>query len=254
MSRPHIEVPTPAHGLLSPWPNVAEVAAVLPHDLWTLVGGLMTHLHAVSAGVPPPRTTSDVDMVLHIETTPGVASVVAQSLEDLGYEFAASIDPREPSGHRFTRPARDGVSVDIVDVMAADHAAPRARQKLRGKAMVAIEGGTQALSRTITATLQIAPDESTTISVPSAFGALVLKAAAHTTDTRNRQRHLVDAVVLLAALESPFDARATFAGSDGKRIRALSRALDHAPNTWDAVPEPHRTNAQLSLRILLATP
>jgi len=254
VSRQHIEVPAPAHGWLPPWPNVAEVASVLTHDLWTLVGGLMTQVHAVSAGVPPPRVTSDVDMVLHIETAPWVANVVARSLEGLGYEFAASIDPREESGHRFTRPGRDGVSVDVVDVMAADHVAPRARQRLRGKDMVAIEGGTQALLRTMTASLDIEPGKATTISVPSVFGALVLKAAAHIADTRDRQRHLVDAVVLLAALEDPFDARAGFAGSDGRRLRALSDALDRAPSSWDVLPEPYRTHAQLALRILLTSP
>lgn len=86
----------------------------------------------------PTEPSSDVDMVPYVEPTHGVASVVAQSLESVGYESAASTSPREPSGHRFVRPVRDGVSADIVDVVAADDAVPRARKKLRGNAAVLI--------------------------------------------------------------------------------------------------------------------
>jgi hypothetical protein len=69
--------------------------------------------------------------------------------------------------------------------------------------MVAIEGGTQALRRTINARLEIVPGRTTTVSVPSDFGNLILKAAAHQTATRDRERHLQDAVVLLAAERRP---------------------------------------------------
>ncbi|MDP3894373.1 hypothetical protein [Nocardioides sp.] len=33
--RPTIDVATPAGGWGAPWPNVAEIEAVLPHDKWT---------------------------------------------------------------------------------------------------------------------------------------------------------------------------------------------------------------------------
>jgi hypothetical protein len=55
---------------------------------------------------------------------------------------------------------------DVVDVLVADHAAPRVVEKLRGRKMVAIEGGTQALRRTVNARLDIVPDRMTTVSVP----------------------------------------------------------------------------------------
>lgn len=48
--------------------------------------------------------------------------------------------------------------------------------------MVRIEGGTQALRRTIRARMEIEPGTITTISVPGPFGALILKAAAYFTD------------------------------------------------------------------------
>jgi hypothetical protein len=40
---------------------------------------------------------------------------------------------------------------DFVDVLIADHPAPAVVERLRGRDMVQIEGGTQALRRTINA-------------------------------------------------------------------------------------------------------
>ena len=58
---------------------------------------------------------------------------------------------------------------------------------------------------------------------PDAFGALILKAAAHLTDGRDRERHLADAAVLLACVD-PFADR-TSSGSDRKRLLHLQRHL-----------------------------
>lgn len=177
-----IDVPSPPGGWGAPWPNVAEIAAVLPHEKWTLVGGLMAQLHGIHRGIGALRPTNDVDIVLHVETTRGIASEAARALESIGYECKPSIDKRNNIAHRFTR-AESHVDLvasatDVVDVLVADHAAPRVIEKLRGKDMMAIEGGTQALRRTINARLQITPGRTTSVSVPSPFGALILKAAA----------------------------------------------------------------------------
>lgn len=83
--RPTIDVTPPTGGWGAPWPNVAEIDAVLPHDTWTLVGGLMTQLHGIHAGIDAVRPTNDVDIVLHVETTRGIASATASALELLGY-------------------------------------------------------------------------------------------------------------------------------------------------------------------------
>lgn len=97
VDRPTIDVATPAGGWGAPWPNVAEIEAVLSHDKWTLVGGLMAQLHA---GIGAVRPTNDVDIVLHVETTRGIASETARALESLGYELSPSIDDRDtpPTG------------------------------------------------------------------------------------------------------------------------------------------------------------
>lgn len=252
--RPTIDVPTPPGGWGPPWPNVAEIAAALPYEKWTLVGGLMTQLHAIHRGIDAVRPTNDVDIVLHIETTRGVAADAASALESLGYELSPSINERSNTAHRFRR----GLStvdltageLDVVDVLVADHAAPRVHEQLRGRDMVAIEGGTQALRRTINACLEFAPGIKSTISVPSVFGGLVLKAAAYRSDTRDRDRHLQDAVVLLAALDDPFADRDQFAGSDRSRLESLAHSLIEDSRHWLVLPASERSNAQAALRIL----
>jgi hypothetical protein len=109
--RPTIDVATPIGGWGPPWPNVAEIEAVLPHDKWTLVGGLMAQLHGIHAGIDALRPTNDVDIVLHVETIRGIASETAKALESLGYELAPSIDERDNTAHRFKRGAS---TVDVV--------------------------------------------------------------------------------------------------------------------------------------------
>lgn len=252
--RPTIDAQTPPGGWPPPWPNVAEIEAILPHEKWTLVGGLMTQLHGIHRGITAVRPTLDIDMVLHIETSPGVVAEAARTLESLGYQFAPSIDDRNPTAHRFTRgdSTVDIVAGDVVDVLIADHPAPRVITRLRGRSMVRIEGGTQALRRTINARLEVLPGRPTTISVPSPFGAAILKAAAYLTDSRDKERHLQDAALLLAVIDDPHVEWAGLAGSDRQRLLALARALPDDARQWRALPEPWRTNGQTALRILTA--
>lgn len=145
------------------------------------------------------------------------------ALEGLGHHLQHSIDPGNNTAHRFVR----GVTaVDVVadcqeeqaDVVIADHAAARVVEKLRGRDMVRTEGGTQALRRTVNARLQIEGEELSTVSVPRPFGALILKAAAYITDSRDRDRHLFDAAALLACIDDPCVEREGFTGSDRGRI------------------------------------
>jgi hypothetical protein len=252
--RPTIEVPSPLGGWGAPWPNVAEIEAVLPHEKWTLVGGLMAQLHGIHRGIDALRPTNDVDIVLHVETTRDVASAAALALESIGYEFRPSIDERNSVAHRFTRDESrvDLVTSapDVVDVLVADHAAPRVIERLRGKDMMAIEGGTQALRRTINASMQIIPGRTTTVSVPSPFGALILKAAAFQADARDKERHLQDAALLLAVIDDPYAARERFSGSDKSRLAVLAAAMPDDARAWRALPAEARADGQVALRIL----
>ena len=247
--------PTPAGGWARPWPDVAELAAAVPPDAWTLIGGLMVQLHAVAAGLPVVRPTNDVDILLHVETGRGRASEVAGALEGLGYRLKPSIDPRTGTAHRFVR---DGAVIDLVtsgadpsviDMVAADHASPRSLERLRGYDLVQVSGGTQALRRTVRAEVVITGATRTTISVPHAFGALILKAAAHKTDTRDRDRHLTDAAVLLACVD-PFEERSP-SGSDRSRLLHLREHLaDPTAPAWLSLPVDARRNGQAALDVL----
>jgi predicted nucleotidyltransferase len=254
--RPVIDVATPPGGWGNPWPNVAEIEAAFSHEKWTLVGGLMTQLHAIHSGIDAIRPTNDVDIVLHVETTRGVVTAAASALEDLGYSLSPSFDPREQIAHRFTRGEAKvdlvASATDVVDVLVSDHHAPRVAEKLRGHEMVAIEGGTQALNRTINARLAIGPERTTTVSVPGVFGAIVLKAAAHQADSRDPERHLRDAALLLCCLADPYAEREHFAGSDRQRLQTLVRNLPDGARAWQAIPAEQRSNGQAALRILAA--
>jgi hypothetical protein len=254
--RATVDVPTPVGGWLSPWPEVAEIEAVLPSSSWTLVGGLMTQLHAVHRGIGIVRPTDDVDIVLHVETTAGAPGAAARALESIGYTMLDPVDPRADFAHRFRRGNQHvdlvGADDDVVDVLVADHVPPRAAQTLRGRTMVAIEGGTQALQRTVDATLRIRPGATTTVSVPSVLGAVVLKAAAYRTDSREPARHLLDSAVLLACLDDPYSARAQLKGSDRGRLLTLRRNLpDGAPQWRQLGPEQSR-DGRTALLILTA--
>lgn len=239
--RPEIRVEAAVGGWPHPWPNVAEIAEALPSNQWTLIGGLMTQLHTVHRGLGVVRPTNDVDIVLHIETTRGVPARAATALETLGYRLEEKVDPRQNTAHRWVR---DSQIIDVggsqwddehegpdhteqpeqrqlldhegdqVDVLTADHPAPTVIQRMRGRAMVPISGGTQALKRTINVVLDIRPDGPTAISVPRPYAAVILKAAAYLADSRDRERHLYDAAALLACVEDPFTERESLGGSD----------------------------------------
>lgn len=116
--------------------------------------------------------------------------------------------------------------------------------------MIRIEGGTQALRRTVNARIEVRPGQTSTISIPRPLGALVLKAAAFTTDSRDRERHLHDAAALLACVDDPFGERTHFTGSDRSRIRTLRDRLSPSHPAWLRLAPVHRSQAQLALEIL----
>jgi hypothetical protein len=217
----------------------------------------MTQLHTVHRGLGIVRPTNDVDIALHIETSRGVPGATADALESLQYQLRPAVDPRDNTAHRWVRgPSRIDVVTserdeDQVDVVTADHAAPRVREQMRGRDMVEVEGGTQALRRTVNARLEILPGEQSLISVPRAFGALILKAAAYRVDSRDRNRHLYDAVALLACIEDPFEERENFHGSDASRLHHLAEALDPQHAAWSTLDAEAASNARSALRILV---
>ena len=260
--RPVVDVASAVGGWPYPWPNVAELAIALPANRWTLIGGLMAQMHAINRGMDVVRPTNDVDIVLHIETERGTPRATVTALERIGYQMLLSIDPLNPTAHRFTRGTShvDVIASDTamkededqIDVVIADHPAPSVEEAMRHMKMVKIEGGTQALKRTANYRLKITSGEPTTISVPRPFGALILKVAAYKTDSRDPGRHLNDAAVLLACIEDPFEERNGFMGSDRSRLLFLQSHLADDQPAWRRMPREDARRGQQVLRILCA--
>lgn len=75
------------------------------------------------------------------------------------------------------------------------------------------------------------------------------KVAAYLADPSDRDRHLFDAAALLACIEDPFVEREQFAGSDGRCLRRLARALPAGHPAWLALTGADRDEAQAALDV-----
>ena len=76
---------------------------------------------------------------------------------------------------------------------------------------------------------------------------LVLKAAAHLADSRDRSRHLLDAVTLLACIVDGGAILEQLRGSDRSRLRHLVRAFDDHPLVVAQAPSDTATLARRTL-------
>lgn len=188
-------IDVPATSALGPWPLLVEVTQILPPASWTLIGGMMVQLHALRAGIPAPRATADIDVLIHVETGATTYRGAARLLHDAGFAETGALH-RDAAHHRFAR------GTDLVDVLVADHVAPTVLRARAVPAAVLAPGGTRALRNTIDATVAVA-GETVDLSLPDELGALVLKASAYVADSRDRRRHLEDLRALLEAQVDP---------------------------------------------------
>lgn len=212
----------------------------------------MVQLHAINAGLTPPRPTTDVDMVLHIETDRITWLSAKAALRASGFTLRQSNNRKSPE-HRFER------ADDIVDVLIADHVAPTAlRMRASSHNLMPIPGGTSALRKTVNC--RIIPDSGDPIvlSVPNVLGALTLKGGAFLEDSRDRGRHLEDAVVLLATVDDVDEVvedSGSWTQSDAKRIRVLRQNLPAKHDAWGILRDARtRRRAQRALDILAQGP
>jgi hypothetical protein len=226
--------------LLPPWPTIFAVAEATDTTTWVLVGGLMTQVHARSAGIAAPRTTSDVDMVVDVAAAPGRFTEIANQLRAIGFEPRMP-DTRSGRLHRFIRTG------DVVDVMVPDHLPRRAKPRFMRHDVFEVEAGAQAVSRRSEVAV-VGSSATVLIGVPNLVGALVIKGAAHTVDTRDRDRHLEDAAVLLAAINGvgtlPLE---NLSLNDRRRLRHLLDGLaDAAHAAWLQLDVEERSRGQLN--------
>jgi hypothetical protein len=70
-------------------------------------------------------------------------------------------------------------------------------------------------------------DRTALVPVPDLLGAVVLKAAAWASDSRDRERHSGDAAFLVSLIADPLRERNRFAGSDRKRLLRLDKVLEN---------------------------
>lgn len=230
--------------LLPPWTTVFEVARAIDVSDWVLVGGLMVQLHARRASIPPPRATKDVDLIADVQTNRSSFGSIGSALTSIGFEVAVP-DARTEPIYRFVR------GEEQVDVMVADHLPSGMKPRLRARPAFAVDGGAQALNRRDTFVVS-STSGTITIGIPDVLGALIGKGAAFMVDQRDRGRHVEDAAVLLASIDSIGALDLTLNTNDRKRLRALAADLqDGLHSGWLVLDDRARTRGQRNLDLLI---
>jgi len=123
-----------------PWSTLFELAAATRTEGWVLVGGLMVQLHARWAGIPEPRVTKDVDLIVDMVSEKESASTIAAALTTIGFTAKVPAAASE-SSYRFER------GKEQVDVMVADHLPPKYNPRLFRRPAFVGPAGEQAIRR-----------------------------------------------------------------------------------------------------------
>ncbi len=229
--------------LLPPWTTVFEVARAIDISDWVLVGGLMVQLHARRASIPPPRATKDVDLIADVQTNRSSFGSIGFALTSIGFEVAVP-DARNEPIYRFTR------GDEQVDVMVADHLPSGMKPRLRARPAFAVDGGAQALNRRDTFVIS-STSGTITINAPDVLGALIGKGAAFMVDQRDRGRHVEDAAVLLASIDSIGDLNLKLNASDRRRLSAIYTDLvDDTHPAWLALDSETVRGGRRNLQLL----
>jgi hypothetical protein len=234
-----------ADDLLPPWSTVFDVVQATDANDWVLVGGLMVQLHAYRASIPPPRATKDVDLIVDVVANNSSVSGVATALKQIGFEPMVPDKRNEPI-YRFQR------EQEQVDLMVADHLPARLNPRFMMRPTFPVTAGEQSLRRRDTFILTSAT-RSITLGAPDVLGALISKGAASIVDSRDPGRHVDDAAVLLASIDSvgALDL-ATLNANDRKRLVVIARALSNVTHSaWISLDESSRTRARRNLDALV---
>lgn len=177
------------------WLSLFRISERLP-DGWALIGGQMVHLHCAERGAEPHRTTTDGDAVVDIRADPTMLTRFTYELMQLG--FTSDGVSAEGHEHRW----RNGFTV--IDVLIATNLGRSQNVTgVTGSTTVGASGAQQALDRSVLVDVQVGvwPGR---VRRPNMVGALVIKAAAMTAPTGDRERHKAD-FALLATMILPSD-------------------------------------------------
>lgn len=228
------------------WEAIAELAHVVPSEVWAVVGGQMVAIHAAVAGVEPPRTTDDGDIVVDVRTHGRHAMQrVAGALT-----AARFLTTTSPEG--VTRFERERAKIDL---LAPEGIGDHVETVPPGFA-VAAPGATQALSRCEDVTVDWGEGHAF-IRCPTLLGAIIAKSAASreivSLSVDERLKHQQDLAFLLSL--AAFGDTRVMAGEltakDRRRLRAATDALlaDANHRAWRAAV--NAVDARSTCRILL---
>ena len=220
-----------------PWARLVQASAVLSGQRWMLVGGLMVASHAIRSGIGHVRPTTDVDVVVELGVEASPSTAVA-TLATIGYRPKPPLDGGSPF-HRLVR------GTDVLDVMTTDRSTTARFGPLP---WLAVPGSSSAAGRCDDVQLiDHREDIVATIRIPDLASALSLKGAAYRADTRDRDRHLEDALVLLA-IASNVQAL-TMSKSMRAHTNDVIAGLDD-PAPWQSVAPVLRARALAAIRVL----
>lgn len=231
--------------LLPPWSTVFEVIEATDTDDWVLVGGLMVQLHARRAGIPPPRATKDVDLVVDVAANHSSVTSIVSALTRIGFEPIVPFSRKEPV-YRFQR------NREQVDMMVADHLPSQLKPRFMMRPAFAVTAGEQSLRRRDTFVVT-STSRTVTLGAPDVLGALIGKGAASVVDSRDPGRHLDDAAVLLASIEIVGEIDLSqLSANDRKRLTTVANALGGAAHpAWLNLNEPQRAKGRRNLAAIV---
>lgn len=205
------------------WSLVAELANRLKPESWVLIGGQMVALHVHLAGGTPRRTTTDVDIVADILTDRNAFHACKAAAINMGLEAQPSITAKFL--HRFSGPAGH------LDLMVPDHLPTKLTLQFTRPTPVPIAGGQRALDRRMVAHIdtEVGP---ASIPLPDLVGAIVIKARAARSDTRDRNRHDTDIAQLAAIIDDPIELRNSLDTKEKRYLRRVRLHDDLTRSPW----------------------
>jgi len=217
---PPVRTPPMSREQAASWHGLLDLRERVPTG-WTLVGGQLVHLHCAERDHHPERPADDVDTVVDVRAAATMLDRFTRALRDLGFGPETSGDGLQ---HRWRRGSAQ------IDVLLPDGVGERAaaRHGAGGAPTLPMPGGTQALARSEPVRVEL-EGRTGMVHRPNLVGALVRKAAAHTTADAGRAGHRLD-FVTLAALVGRQDFRgAQLNHKDRKRLGDMLAACRADP-------------------------
>ena len=227
------------------YPGLHQVAAVLDGEDWLLVGGAMTQLHCTLNDVGYGRSTEDVDVVvdpMNHSTLVGVA----EALEKGGYEQITPLR-REGFLHQFRH--QEGPQVDVMGIDS-----DRTPDRWRGYNVVKCPGSKSALGKLASGTpkdvLEVPVSAAHTVRLPNVWSALAMKGHALRLPDANRERHVQDALALLACADRT-EAKRELTKSERAGVnKILSSSYLSEVENWMPLDQTHWGEALQEMRRL----